>query len=389
MFLLGSCSGNNDFHEMTEIASPPSITGVDESIHSILTITDEQAITLNIQTHRVERKMVTYPIRVPGIVEPAPDHLAMVSTPVDGRITKIYAHEGEEVIEGTPLLDMESLEFADLVANYLESQAEYRYLNQQVERLIILVERNISSQSSLDRAIADLVRANARIRAAIARLQAVGIDRDQLDQWDREQDGERAILTMYAPINGKINQHLIGLGQAVNSNDMLMDIVDNRVVWVRGFVDPEDIPHLKIGSKAIVSQRANQNGGSGSLSVNTEITTIQPGLDRENRSIMVNSLVQTVNQWPSIGQSVRVEYEATTPVEMISIPLSAIQFEGQDAIVYLKIDELRFEKRPIIIDRILQEEAIIRGGLQSGDQIAVSQIFSLKALSKFEEFAED
>ncbi|MEX2463732.1 MAG: efflux RND transporter periplasmic adaptor subunit, partial [Balneolaceae bacterium] len=305
ILLLGSCSENRDLSESIDVTLPPSITGMEETVVSIIRLTEEQALDLNIQTHRVERSVVTYPISVPGIVEPAPDHIAVVSTPVDGRITRIYAHEGEEVRRGAPLLDMESLEFADLVANYLESQAEKGYLLQQVERLTTLVESNISSQSSLDRATADLVRADARIRAASARLQAVGIDKYQLDQWDSEQEDERAILTMYAPIDGKINHHLINLGQAVNSNDMLLDIVDNRVVWIRGFVDPEDIPFLIIGSDVVVSQRANQNGGSGSMSVESEITTIQPGLDRENRSIMVNSLVQTVNQWPAIGQSVR------------------------------------------------------------------------------------
>jgi membrane fusion protein, heavy metal efflux system len=78
---------------------------------------------------------------------------------------------------------MESLEFAELAANYLESQAERLYLEQQVERLTSLVERKISPQSSLDRANADLTRADARVRAARARLRAVGIDNRQLEQW--------------------------------------------------------------------------------------------------------------------------------------------------------------------------------------------------------------
>jgi hypothetical protein len=35
---------------------------------------------------------------------------------------------------------------------------------------------------------------------------------------------------MYATISGKINQHLIDLGQAVNANEMLLDIVNNEQV---------------------------------------------------------------------------------------------------------------------------------------------------------------
>src|SRR6056297_4053816 len=164
----------------------------------------------------------------PGIVIAAPDHISILSTPVDGRIVKIYAHEGEEVKKGDPLLEMESLEFADLVANFVESRAEKEYLEQQVERLSRLVDRKISPQSALDRARADLTRSNARVRASSARLKAVGIDDRQLQQWSAITEDERATLTMYAAIDGKINHHLIDLGQAVNANDMLLDIVNNR-----------------------------------------------------------------------------------------------------------------------------------------------------------------
>jgi len=248
------------------------------------------------------------------------------------------------------------------------------------------VEKKISPQSSLDRAQADLSRADARIRASRARLQAIGIDNETINSWNGDSEDEKAVLTMYATIDGKINHHMIDLGQAVNANDMLMDLVNNDQVLVRGFVDPNDIPFLKPGAKTKVSQRINREG---SRSLETVILTIQPGLDQENRSIVVNSHLNTENQWPVIGQSVRVEYIAITPDEVISVPMSAVQYEGQNATVFVKKSALQYEIRQIAIERILQESAILSSGLEEGEEVAVSQVFSLKALGKFEEFAED
>lgn len=389
LLFIGSCSGGEESSGSVEVSSPPSVTGQDQSVVSIVKLTEKQAGDLQVDTYRIEEVPVTYSISVPGTVIAAPEHVAVLSTPVDGRITRIYAHEGEEVRKGAPLLEMESLEFAELAANYLESMAENSYLEQQVDRLTSLVERKISPQSTLDRATADLTRANARVRAARARLRAVGIDDRQLEQWNTSEEDESAVLIMYAAISGKINQHLIDLGQAVNANDMLLDIVNNQQVLVRGFVDPEDISYLEIGAKAVVSQRINRDEGQSATSVDAAITTIQPGLDPENKSIIVNSLVNTVNQWPVIGQSVRIEYEAKTPDAVISIPLSAIQFEGQSAKVFVKRDDLTYENRPVLIQRMLSESAIIESGLSPGEEVAVTQIFTLKALGKFEEFAED
>jgi cobalt-zinc-cadmium efflux system membrane fusion protein len=271
----------------------------------------------------------------------------------------------------------------------MEARAEKSYLEQQVTRLSSLVDQRISPQSSLDRAQADLSRADARIRASRARLQAIGIDDETISSWSGDSESEKAVLTMYATIDGKINHHLIDLGQAVNANDMLMDLVNNEQVLVRGFVDPDDIPFLKPGAKAVVSQRMNREDGAGSRSLETEITTIQPGLDQENRSIVVNSHLKTENQWPVIGQSVRIEYTAITPGEVISVPMSAVQYEGQYATVFVKMSDLQYEIRTVSIERILQDSAIVSSGLEDGEEVAVSQVFSLKALGKFEEFAED
>lgn len=386
---LASCTQNGDSTSEMDVSSPPSISSQPENIIRVVNLTENQAAELNVATHFVEKDLLNYSITAPGVVVAAPEHIAIVSTPVNGRITTIHSHEGEEVIKGEPILEMESLEFADLAANYLEAQAEKVYLEQQVERLTALVERKISPQSSLDRATADLARADARIRASRARLQAVGIDNRQMEQWNTQSENESAVLTIYAPIDGKINHHLIDLGQAVNANDMLLDIVNNKQVLVRGYVDPEDIPFLNPGAKAIISQRSNRDEGRGAVSIESEITTIQPGLDEENKSIIVNSIVNTQNQWPVIGQSVRIEYEAATPDSVISVPISAIQFEGQSATVFVKRDDLTYENRPVRLQRMLRESAIVESGLSPGEEIAVSQIFSLKALGKFEEFAEE
>lgn len=383
---LVSCSDYSGQQVVNEVSTPPSVQGEQEAETRYVTLTEQQSDDLSIETTIIERKNTEFPVIVSGTIAAAPEHVAFISTPVSGRITKIYAHEGEEVKRGEPLLEMESLEYAELAANFMEARAEQSFLEQQVNRLSSLVEKRISPQSSLDRAEADLSRADARIRASRARLQAIGINDETINSWNGESESEKAVLTMYATIDAKINHHLIDLGQAVNANDMLMDLVNNNQVLVRGFVDPNDIQYLQPGAKTLVSQRVNREG---SRSLETEILTIQPGLDQENRSIVVNSHLKTENQWPVIGQSVRVEYTAITPEEVISVPMSAVQYEGQNATVFVKVSDLEFEIRPIGIERIMQESAIVTSGLRDGEEVAISQVFSLKALGKFEEFAED
>jgi cobalt-zinc-cadmium efflux system membrane fusion protein len=386
---LLSCSETNNQASVNDVSLPPSVQAETEEANRFVTLTEKQSDDLAIETVIVEKKRTEFPITVSGIVAAAPEHVAFISTPVNGRITKIYAHEGEEITRGEPLLEMESLEYAELAANFMEARAEKSYLEQQVSRLSSLVEKRISPQSSLDRAQADLSRADARIRASRARLQAIGVGDETINSWNGDSETEKAVLTMYATIDGKINHHLIDLGQSVNANDMLMDLVNNEQVLVRGFVDPDDVMFLSIGAETVVSQRINREDGEGRRSLSTVITTIQPGLDQENRSIVVNSHLNTENQWPVIGQSVRVQYSAVTPDETLSVPMSAVQYEGRNATVFVKRSNLQYEIRSITIARITEDSAIVSAGLTEGEEVAVSQVFSLKALGKFEEFAEE
>lgn len=388
--VLNACESDEGPYVELEVVSPPSVSGEEESFQKRITLTEDQSSSLNIETHRVTREIANYTISVSGEVFAAPSHMAVVSTPVDGRVTRIMLHEGEAVKQGEALLEMESLQFAELIASFLEAQAEKIYLEQQVKRLDALVASRISSQSSLDRAEADLARITTRVRAARARLQAVGIKNREMDQWNTTQvDTEELVLTVYAPIDGKINQHLVDLGKSVQANTMLMDIVDNRRVLVRGYLDPDDIRYLKPGVRTIVRQLPSGDGNRRMMAVETEIASIQPGLDPQNKAIIVNSIVDSSDQWPVIGQSIRVEYEASTQSKVVTIPLSAIHFEGQNAMVFVKRDEREFEARPIVLERILQDSAIVASGLFEGEKIATTQIFSLKALGKFEEFSED
>jgi cobalt-zinc-cadmium efflux system membrane fusion protein len=83
-----------------------------------------------------------------------------------------------------------------------------------------------------------------------------------------------------------------------------------------------------------------------------------------------------------------MQVEVSTSMPLIFIPLKAIQYEGDKAAVFVKIDDKNYEKRIIRVDRIAGEFAIVKDGLEVGNEVAVTQVFALKALSKYGEFAE-
>jgi cobalt-zinc-cadmium efflux system membrane fusion protein len=387
LLFLGSCSSDTGPEETTaDPGTPPSLS---ENVaqEQVVQLTEQQAKDLDIEVYTVKKDQINFSINAPGQVFAAPERISVVSSPINGRVSEIYVHEGDRVQKGDPLLNLESLEFANLVGDYLEATAEVTYQEQQVERLKVLTEEKISPERSLQRSQADLRRAKTKQSASLARLRAVGITNEQVQKWDPFTSDPKSELTIHAPISGVLNQHLIDLGTSVNSYDKLLDIIDNTEVLVKGFVSAADAPFVQKGTPVVITQKT-EGSTPQQQRIEGTVTSVNPALDEANKSLVLNSIVPTKDNWPIVGQSVRMRYSAQPSDSSFTIPLSAIQFEEQDAAVFVQRSPREYVKRVVEVERMTDDRAVIGSGLKPGEKIAVSQVFSLKALERFEQFAD-
>jgi cobalt-zinc-cadmium efflux system membrane fusion protein len=381
-FITACGSDGNQGESEIEVELPPSLSKEETKSVQYIDLSADQVGQLNIETVQVSQSEFTYQLSLPGKVFPAPENIAIISAPISGRIAKIHMHEGEPVKNGQLLLEIESLEFANLVADFLQASTEEDYAASQYDRIENLVEKQISPYRSLVKAEADLARAKTGIIAATARLLALGVRSSQLDDWLAGAE-QRPLLKIYAPIDGVISEHLIDPGQAVDGNQKMLTVIDLNKVLVKGYASPEDGTLMQPGDPVTIGMKDYPD-----QVLKAKITTINPALDPINKSITTNIVTETPNRWPKPGQNVKIIVNITTPASVIAIPLSAIEYEGDQATVFVQHSTNRYEKRNIEIRRITENAAIIDSGLDMNEKVAVSQIFSLKALGKFEEFAE-
>ena len=383
-FTLIACGRDGqDQGESPSASKPPSVDERSGSAAQTITLEPAQAGDLAIATLRLKREVLTYRLEAPGVVFPAPDNISVVSAPVNGRVVSIDAHEGETVRKGQVLLALESLEFSTLLAEFIQARAELSFQESQRERVKVLVKKKISPQTALEKVQADYDRADAAHRAALSRLMAVGVTQEDVDAW-RSDNTLNPRLRLYAPISGSIAEHLIDLGQAVTAYEKLLTIVDLRQVKVEGYLSPEDGAAIRAGDSVEISLKDDP-----ARLIRARVTSINPALDERSRSITVYVIVPTRNGWPRPGENVRLSIAATTAGPVIAIPAAAVVYDGNTPTVFVRRDSLRYEKRPVSLARSSGEYSIVREGLAEGEEIAVSQLFTLKALSRFEQFSEE
>ncbi len=382
--ILFSCSSdktNTDGKTAEQKDLPPSLIGQQQGIEMVQ-LSEKEQNELKIQTLTITQDLVEYSVMAPGVVFPAPGHSSMVSTPINGQISRIYKFEGDRVRSGDMLFQIQSIDFGNMVSEYLQAYAEERFQRNRLNRMKQLVEETISSASELERASSEFERASAILRANYSRLRALGVADDEIRQF-AEGENINPMLHIHSPINGIVESNFVELGQSVNALENLSRLLDISKVLVRGYVSPDDARLISPGDSVFITQR-DQNSR-----IDATITSINPGMDENNRSVIANIVVSTVNGWPKPGENLRLYINTSTRQAKISVPAEAITYDGNQAIVFVDRGNGIFEKRPIVISEIRDKNILVENGLHDGDKIAISQVFSLKALLRFHLISEE
>lgn len=362
--------------------SPPSVKG-DNKSKILIQLTDLEIKELKIESLIVSSREQKQNVTAPGLVFPAANHVAIISTPIDGRISVVRSTDGDYVKKGQELFRIESLEFGNMVSEYLQAVAEERFQTKRLERLEQLVKQTISSESELDRARTDFQRASASVIAAYAKLRAIGVSEDEITAMKNAEKIDPT-LKIYSPVSGVMDSREVELGQSVNALQKMARVIDLSQVLIKGYLSPEDAGFVINGDTVSITRRLMDI-----KPIIGQISSINPGLDETNRSVVVNIVIQTQKGWPKPGENIRLEIKTSSKAEVIAIPVDALTYDGNDPVIFVKINPSTYEKRMITIRTIQDNYAIVDSGLEQSEEIAISQVFSLKALSRFEQIAEE
>lgn len=383
---LVACNSTNKNAESETISAqnelPPSLKPADESL-KLIHLSDKEQGELNIQTLAVSNNFIDYTVSAPGVVFPAPNHGSIISAPINGQIRKINKYEGAWVKRGEPLFEIQSLEFGNLVSEYLQAFAEQRYQTNRLSRIKQLVEETITSKSELEKATAEFERASASSRAAYSKLKAVGVSNQEIIAFT-EAENIDPVLKIASPIDGVVEKNFVELGQSVNALENLSRVLDTRDVLIRGYLSPDDARMISNGDSVSVSKREKQDSP-----IKAKITSINPGLDENSRSVIANIIVSTIDGWPKPGENVRLDIATSSQKEIIAIPVKALTYDGNNPVVFVKREKGVFEKRFIDVSEIRDQNVFVNSGLSKGEEVAISNVFSLKALSRFDIIAEE
>jgi len=341
----------------------------------ILRLTQEQITAAGIELTTVAGGTLARRVTVPGTVVPHADRIARVSVRLSATVAELRKKIGDPVAKDEILAILESREVADAKSEYLAARLTDELQQDLFQRDKMLWDKRVSNEQQFLRSRNAAAQTRMRLDIARQKLLALGLAQKEIAALPEEPEGSLRRQTIRSPIAGRVVERKVDLGTAVGRDNLeteLFVIVDLDRVWVELAISPADLPTIKEGQPVSISARAITE------KVDGKIVFISPLLDKETRSArVVAEIANNDGVWRPgsfVVAAIAIEEQAVPLV----IPTTAIQTIESEKDVFVRTPE-GFERRQVALGRNDDRFAEVVTGLQSGESIAVTNTFSLKA----------
>lgn len=214
---LSSCQrGTGDGSAVSE-------TGGDAVQSGEIVLTQDQFNEAGMKVGDPSVVMFSNEVAANGIVSSSIGGSAKISTLVSGRVRQINHAEGESVRKGEVLFSLESYDLIMLQQEYAEVHHQVKLLAADYERQKALYEEKIMSQKNFLKTDSDYKSILAKAEGLGARLRMIHIDPAEVAAGSIV-----PYLNIQSPISGTLTHLDLVLGQFIDPQTTVMEVVDAR-----------------------------------------------------------------------------------------------------------------------------------------------------------------
>jgi len=332
--------------------------------------------------------------RLPGVMKPLPDRVAVVTSRTPGKVVEIHAALGQRVEKGQDLIEVQSVELEKLELELLQAEARARVeilkletdLTQAQNKLRLaqadadrnqrLVDKGIGARKDLIAAenqlqavqneIAGLGRqielarisSRAEVEGLIRQLGLLGLPAADIERMRRER--AVALLHIPAPISGTVVERPAVLGQVVEPSTTLLKLVDTSVLIAEGSAPEDLLRELRVGQTVRVTVPTYPGER-----FEGKITFIHPQIDPERRVAHVWAEIRNPGGRLKPDMFVQLSVAVGGGPKALVIPAAALmKAEGRE-FVFVETPA-GFKRADVLVGARNDESVEIKQGLAPG-----------------------
>ena len=178
-----------------------------------------------------------------------------VTTPIAGKISRLYVKPGQQVAQGEKLADIESTELTNLQVELLDAQNRAELSTRTWARMESLVKEQVVAGRELAEALAAHRENEAAVEIATSKLERLRLSSQKIQEilQTKEPVGSLPILS---PLDGIAIHTDLALGKVVAPTEHLFEVMDLSSVAVRIDVLESDLGKIELDQSVRLSVTA-------------------------------------------------------------------------------------------------------------------------------------
>lgn len=298
-----------------------------------------------------------------------------VTSRVDGQLESITFEEGQEVKAGHVLARIDDRLYQAAVrqkeAQLRAATALVKSSKADLERMATLLQSDVGSRQNYETQLSLVEQNEAQVDAASADLENARL---QLDY-----------ATIRSPIDGRVGFRQIDVGNMVRSieRSTIATVTQVQPINIVFTLPQEDL--LAVGGQLAAGERLSVTAlaRDGKLDLGEgRLSTIDNQVDANTGTFKLKARFENEQKtlWP--GEFVTVRLMVENEPGALVVPAQSVQRSQQGAYVYVVAADETAQMRPVEVGLIQDGLAIIRSGVEEGEQVVVDGQFKLEPGSR-------
>ena len=209
-------------------------------------LTQEQVNTLQIETGRLEKKNISFLIRVNGKIDLPPENQISVHVPMSGYLVGTKLLPGMMVKKNQELAILQDYAYIQIQEDYLLAKSDLELSEQEYLRQKDLSESKAISDKAFFQTKNTFYNKKVKLNSLIQKLSLLNIKPETLTQ-----DNISKNITITSPINGIVLQVFVNKGKYISSTETMFELINMEDIHLTLKIFEKDIKEIEIGQKVI------------------------------------------------------------------------------------------------------------------------------------------
>jgi len=324
----------------------------EEHEESGVALSAAQTSLANIEVQVLEPRKMDYQVYAPGEIQANGYTNYLVSPRVESVVLKRHVTLGEHVEKGQALVTL----FSETVA---EAQAAYRVAQAEWQRVKLLGRKAVGDKR--------YVSARSAFEATQGKLTAFGLSKQAIKDLPKKKSTVLGVYTLSASTSGAVLSDDFHQGQLVTAGGKLIEVADEKELWVEARISPQKTLQLPAGTQALIKVAE----GTFQARVAQEAHII----DQKSRTRVIRLLVDNSAHrlHPGMFADVFFQFKTDTPVLAVTEDALMRGADG-DWTVFIEHEPGQFEPQETELGRSLGKWREITG-LEAGTRVVTKGAF--------------